>query len=98
MFGFLFIVLTNAYVTDVILDYEGITDGHKQKLILFVWLVPFFGAIYALISPHNPNKLVTFNGKEEIGDYRLLYFAESYAEIAHIECEFVAVGRRSRNL
>lgn len=54
--------------------------------------MPFCGLIYALISPHNPNKLVTFSSDEEIGDYRLLHFAESFAEISHIECEFVAAG------
>jgi hypothetical protein len=92
MFGSMFIALTNAYVHDVIRGYEELTDHQKQKLILFVWLVPFFGAIYALISPHNPHKLITFSKEEEIGDYRLLYFAESYAETVHIECEFVAAG------
>ncbi len=92
MFGLIFVALTNAYVHDVIRDYEGLADHQRQKLIMFVWLVPFLGVIYALISPHNPRNLVTLSSEVEIGDYRFLHFAESYSEIAHIESEFVAAG------
>ena len=48
----------NAYVQDVVLGYETLSKHQKRNLILIVWLVPFLGVVYALLSPHNPSRLV----------------------------------------
>ena len=82
----------NAYVHDAVLDYENLTERQKRNLVLLVWLVPLWGAIHALLSPHNPNRVVDFGSSKEIGDFRLLYFPDSHAETSHIESELIAAG------